>query len=373
MKRLIAPCGLHCIKMNNIGVTIADQVILEDINLHVHCGNLAAVIGRNGAGKSTLIRAILGDIVHTGTIEFKDKEDGNIQKLKIGYVPQTLNVERRTPVSVFDMIASYQSDFPVFLGKRRSVRDEIAETLEIFRAKDLIDKQVCNLSGGELQRVLLSMAVMDEPNLLLLDEPVSGIDQNGMELFYQIVDELKHSYDLAIILISHDLDYVARFADQVILLEKTVLKQGTVRQVYESPEFEKVFGRFNLNTVGASSERNAPAADSKKSPGVLSRSFLSEAGMSAADIEKPHSAAAEGGRAASGGTAGNEESGDVSGPAAYTGFVKDADSAGVSGPAAFAGPVKDEDSGSAPEAGQEDFHFSGKRVRRPNFPVGKRR
>ena len=111
----------------------------------------------------------------------------------------------------------------------------------MFEAEDLIDKQVCNLSGGQLQRVLLSLAVMDEPNLLLLDEPVSGIDQNGMELFFRTMTYLKEHYDLAIILISHDLDYVAKYADHVVLLDKTVLKQGTVREVYDSPEFERIF------------------------------------------------------------------------------------------------------------------------------------
>lgn len=105
----------------------------------------------------------------------------------------------------------------------------------------MLDKQVCNLSGGELQRVLLSMAIMDSPNLLLLDEPVSGIDRNGMELFYKTIYQLKEHYDLAIILISHDLDYVKRYADKVILLEKTVLKQGSVKEVYQSKEFLKVF------------------------------------------------------------------------------------------------------------------------------------
>ena len=85
------------------------------------------------------------------------------------------------------------------------------------------------------------MAIMDEPHLLLLDEPVSGIDQNGMELFFKTITYLKEHYDLAIILISHDLDYVAKYADKVILLDTTVLKQGTPKEVFESPEFEKVF------------------------------------------------------------------------------------------------------------------------------------
>ncbi len=273
MRRLLRPCGLHCIKMFDIGVTFGEQVALEHVNLHIHCGTLAAIIGKNGAGKSTLIRAILDDIPHTGTIEFKDKHNGNLEHMRIGYVPQKLNIEKKTPVSVYDMIASYQSRFPVCLKKRKKVREQIRENLRIFRAEDLLDRQVCNLSGGELQRVLLSMAIMDEPNLLLLDEPVSGIDQNGMELFYETVKELKQNYDLAVILISHDLDYVARYADQVILLDKTVKRQGTVRQVYDSPEFQEVFGVFDLDAPRSS--RNA-GADRQEAIPVLDREAMDQ-------------------------------------------------------------------------------------------------
>lgn len=242
MRKIIKPCGLHCIKVNHLSVDIGNQEILKDINLHVHCGSLNAIIGRNGAGKSTLIRAILNDVPHSGSIEFKDRENGRIQRLKIGYVPQSLNIEKHTPVSVYDMIACYQSRVPVFLKKSRRVRENMLEYLRSFEAEDLIDKQVCNLSGGELQRVLLSMAIMDEPNLLLLDEPVSGIDQNGMGLFYKTIHDLKENYDLAVILVSHDLSYVEKYADRVILLDQEILKQGTVKEVYGSEEFRKVFG-----------------------------------------------------------------------------------------------------------------------------------
>lgn len=242
MRKIIKPCGLHCIKINHLSVTIGAQEILKDINLHIHCGSLNAIIGRNGAGKSTLVRAILNDVAHSGSIEFKDRENGKIQRLKIGYVPQSLNIEKHTPVSVYDMIACYQSRVPVFLKKSKKVRESILEHLRSFEAEDLIDKQVCNLSGGELQRVLLSMAIMDEPNLLLLDEPVSGIDQNGMGLFYKTIHDLKENYDLAVILVSHDLFYVAKYADRVILLDHEILKQGSVREVYGSEEFRAVFG-----------------------------------------------------------------------------------------------------------------------------------
>lgn len=241
MRKMIRPCGLHCIKINHLGVTLGGQEILKDINLHIHCGSLNAVIGRNGAGKSTLIRAILNDIPHTGNIEFKDRENGRIQKLKMGYVPQSMNVEKQTPVSVYDMIAAYQSSVPVFFMRGPKIRQKILEHLRIFEADYLIDKQVCNLSGGEQQRVLLSMALMDSPNLLLLDEPVSGIDQNGMDLFYKTIYHLKENYDLAVILISHDLDYVRRYADKAVLIDKTVLKQGSVKEVFGSQEFAQVF------------------------------------------------------------------------------------------------------------------------------------
>lgn len=242
MRKIIQPCGLHCIKVKHLGVVLGGQEILTDINLHIHCGTFHAIIGKNGAGKSTLIKAMLGELPHTGKIEFKDREDGRIQKLKIGYVPQSLNIANQTPVSVYDLMMSFSSRCPVFLYKSRKQYRKIKEILEVFQAGNLIDRQVCRLSGGELQRVLLSLAVMGEPNLLLLDEPVSGIDQNGMELFYQLMDTLKKNFDLAIILISHDLDYVAKYADWVVLLDQTVLKQGTAKEVYQSKEFHQVFG-----------------------------------------------------------------------------------------------------------------------------------
>ncbi len=243
MRKMVKkPCGLHCIKVKDLGVSAGGQEVLRGINLHIHCGSLNVLIGKNGAGKSTLIRAILGDIPHTGKIEFKDREDGRIQRLRIGYVPQSLNVEKQTPVSVYDMIAAYQGNVPVFLRKSRSMKERIVESLRVFEAEHLLDQQVCSLSGGELQRVLLSMAIMDSPNLLLLDEPISGIDKNGMELFYRTIYELKETYDLAVILVSHDLDQVRRYADWVVLLDHTVLKQGSAKEVFQSEEFHAQFG-----------------------------------------------------------------------------------------------------------------------------------
>lgn len=236
------PCGLHCIKMKDIGVRVGKSVIIEHVNLHIHCGKLTVIIGRNGAGKSTLIKAVLGEIRHTGTVEFRDIKNQSIQDLRIGYVPQFLNLEKNTPTSVYDLFASYISRVPVFLHKSRRVAERVRASLELFEAQELIDKQVCDLSGGELQRVLLSIACDPVPNLLLLDEPVSGIDRNGMELFYRNLAMLKRDYDLAMVLVSHDLEFVAKYADNVILLDHTVVREGTPEQVFRSPEFQEIFG-----------------------------------------------------------------------------------------------------------------------------------
>ena len=93
-------CGLHCTKINNMGVTIGKQVILKNVNIHIHCGELTVIIGKNGAGKSTLLKAILGEIPHTGEITFLDMKENSKKKIKIGYVPQSINVERHMPTTV---------------------------------------------------------------------------------------------------------------------------------------------------------------------------------------------------------------------------------------------------------------------------------
>lgn len=235
-------CGFHCIKVKDFGVKIGQDTILKDINLHIHCGQLTTIIGKNGAGKTTLMKALLNEIPHEGYIEFKDIKRNIVTDLKIGYVPQHLNVPKNTPTSVYDLFASYISRVPVFLWKSKKVYEKVKEQLRQFEAEDLIDKTVCDLSGGEMQRVLLSLATYQAPNLLILDEPVSGMDYNGMELFYNNIKYLKDHYDLAVILISHDLEYVARYSDYVVLLEHEIMKEGTPKEVFKSKEFKDTFG-----------------------------------------------------------------------------------------------------------------------------------
>lgn len=237
-------CGLHCTKINNLSVKIGKEDILKNINLEIHCGELMMVIGRNGAGKSTLLKSILGEVEHTGKIEFIDMKENRKKKIKIGYVPQHLNIERDMPTTVYDMFASYSSNKPVWLFKDKQLYKKVRENLRLFGAEKLIDKRVGNLSGGELQRVLLAIATTPVPNLLILDEPVSGIDRNGTKAFYEILTSLKKDYDMSIILVSHDLDLVKKFADRVVLLDKEVIINGTAEEVYKSKEFIERFGEM---------------------------------------------------------------------------------------------------------------------------------
>lgn len=237
-------CGLHCTKINNISVNIGGQEILKNVSIHVHCGQLTVIIGRNGAGKSTLLKAILGEVEHTGNIVFTDMKDNKTKKIKIGFVPQKINVERHMPTTVYDLFASCISDIPVFLRKDKKMYKEIKEQLGLFGAEELIDKSIGELSGGELQRVLLAMATKPIPNLLILDEPVSGIDENGTREFYKILQDLKSKYDMSIILVSHDFELTKQYADKVILLDKEVIKEGTPEQVFNSLEFKCRFGQI---------------------------------------------------------------------------------------------------------------------------------
>ena len=234
-------CGFHCIKAKNIGVKIGTDVILKDVNLHIHCKELTVIIGRNGAGKSTLLKALLGEVKHSGSIEFVDTKDHIARKLRIGYVPQSINVERHMPTTVYDLFASYISNVPVWLKIDRKAEAKIRNSLKTFGVDSLIDKSIGDLSGGEMQRVLLAISTYNEPNLLILDEPSSGIDKNGTKVFYEYINMLKKEHDMSIILVSHDLDLVKEYADRVILLDKTILKEGTPSEVFSSNEFKEVF------------------------------------------------------------------------------------------------------------------------------------
>lgn len=234
--------GLCCTKVENFSVSFGNTKVLEDVNLHIHCGELTAIIGPNGGGKSTLLKAMLGDVKHSGQLKYLDEQGANSANPIIGYVPQHLSFDIGTPTSVLDLFMVCNSTVPAWLLSTKKIKNKVKEKLSIVKAEHLINRRIGALSGGELQRVLLALALDPIPDLLLLDEPVSGVDQNGLEVFYNTVSELRKKYDLSIILISHDLDIVEKYADRVILLNGRVLCNGSPEEVFNAEITSKIFG-----------------------------------------------------------------------------------------------------------------------------------
>ena len=227
-------------EIENFGVKVGELTIFEDVNFTIHCGELTALIGPNGAGKSTLLKSILGEVNHAGKLNYFDAKGEHLRPI-IGYVPQTLKFDATSPTTVLDLFMACLTWRPVWLCSSKFIRGRVTENLRRVKAEHLIDRRLGALSGGELQRILLALALDPLPDLLLLDEPISGVDKVGMRIFYELVAELKAAEDMAILLISHDLEMLERFADKVILLNKRVLKVGTAREVFQSAEMREVF------------------------------------------------------------------------------------------------------------------------------------
>ena len=237
-------CGDSCcLKLNHVSVRIGSDSILNDVTLHVHCGELVALIGPNGAGKSTILKAILGQRDYEGVITFSAPGMRHRKMPRIGYVPQSPAFDPGDPVTVADLFACCQSKRPAFLGIQNQDRERILECLDRVHGTDLIDKRVGTLSGGELQRVLLALALEPLPNILILDEPLSGVDVEGMETLMDMLDEIRQTYDLSILMTTHDFGTLPRYADQVVLIDHRVLCQGAPEDVLESEEFRRVFHR----------------------------------------------------------------------------------------------------------------------------------
>ena len=229
-----------CLRIQNLSVQIGGDKILQDVNLHIHCGQMVALIGPNGAGKSTLLKALLGEREFDGNIIFS-APGSRRAKARIGYVPQSPNFDPGDPVSVSDLFACCLSRRPAFLGASKSDRELILECLARVHGEGLIDKRVGTLSGGELQRVLLALALEPMPNILILDEPLSGVDIEGQTGLMDMLDEIRKDFDLSILMTTHDFSMLPRYADRVVLIDHEVKCQGTPEEVLASPEFRVAF------------------------------------------------------------------------------------------------------------------------------------
>jgi zinc transport system ATP-binding protein len=232
----------HTLEIRNLSVRAGGREILSGIDADIRCGEVTALIGPNGAGKTTLLHAILGLVAHTGEIRFCRAEEHGKGAPRIGYVPQRIDLDRNAPMTVLDFFALSSQRYPVFLGHSRKSRTDAETALSKGGAGHLIHRPLGKLSGGELQRVLLALALRGSPDILLLDEPVSGVDVSGEELFCDFLEQIHRESRFSLLLVSHDLSVVTRHADRVICLNRSIVCQGATTQVLTPENLSAMYG-----------------------------------------------------------------------------------------------------------------------------------
>lgn len=214
------------VEVQNIGLVIQSKTILENINFTVRRGEIVTLIGPNGAGKTALLKLVLG---------LNRPTSGKIilaKGLRIGYMPQALAVESLMPLNVARFL----------LLSPRANKTQCANIAEELGIKHLLNSPIQNISGGELQRVLFARALLNEPDLLVLDEPAQGIDINGQAVLYQLISNMRTKLNCSILMVSHDLHLVIAGTDQVVCLNGHVCCSGHPAAVMQNPEFINLFG-----------------------------------------------------------------------------------------------------------------------------------
>lgn len=221
----------------NLSVQLGGQTILTEVNLQVFPGKLHAILGPNGAGKTTLIRSLVGSLPHKGLIRFNFQGNG-----RIGYVPQLLEFDHSLPLTVADFLAIMFQKKPVFFGIFGDIREKIVQCLAKTSSDHLIDRLIGGLSGGELRRVLLAQALEPTPEILILDEPASNIDELGAKAFEKTLVDLSQEQGIAILMVGHDLSAMLRIANHVTGINGTVTYDGEAENLNNPEVLSQIFG-----------------------------------------------------------------------------------------------------------------------------------
>lgn len=213
----------YILKVSNMSVRLQNQTILDNVNFKVKKGTTLAVLGPNGAGKTVLFRALLNLVPYDGKVEWEGK-------VKIGYVPQNIAV----------------SDIPISVKEFLSFRSgsDVASCLDAVRldGKDVSNKSLGILSGGQLRRVLIAWALIDNPNVLLFDEPTTGVDIGGEEPILVMLNELKKGKKMTILLITHDVHIVNEYSDYLLALNKCVTFFGESKEIMNTTVQRTLYG-----------------------------------------------------------------------------------------------------------------------------------
>ena len=222
----------YILKVSNLEVKMQNQTLLEHINFNVKKGTTLAILGPNGAGKTVLLRTLLNLVPHTGSVEWTEK-------VKIGYVPQYVTV----------------SDVPMTVREFLSMGDgvNVENALQQVRLTDkaILNKRLGVLSGGQLRRVLIAWALNDNPNVLLLDEPTTGVDMDSEEPIYLLLNEIKKTQKITIFLITHNIHIVQEYADDLLAINKCITFCGPAAEIAKPDIQRQIYGE----TVCVETER----------------------------------------------------------------------------------------------------------------------
>lgn len=226
--------------LKQISVQFGDTPVLENITLEIFPNSITTIVGPNGGGKSTLLKVLLKLIAPTRGQVIHQKN------LKIGYVPQKLHLDNAMPLSVRKFLAL----------KPNTTQAAINEALELFSIRHLAENRMQKLSGGELQRVLLARAILNRPQLLVLDEPMQGVDITGQSELYQLLNRTREWLNCAILMVSHDLNIVMANTDEVFCVNRHLCCAGTPEVVSTDPSFIHFFGDQFAKNVAFYSHRH---------------------------------------------------------------------------------------------------------------------
>ena len=213
------------LEVKNLNVKLNNEEIITDLSFEVKEGDILTVLGPNGAGKTVLLKTLLGILPYQGEIKWQ-------KKVKIGYVPQRLPFIKDTPMSIEE-----------FFGLKGASKKEIEKTLNSVGFEDnFLNKKIGELSSGQFQRILIAWALVGNSNILLFDEPTTGIDIGGEETIYTLLTKLKEKRSLTILLVTHDLSVVYKFSNYVICLNKCPICQGIPKEVLAPETLNKLYG-----------------------------------------------------------------------------------------------------------------------------------
>lgn len=215
--------------IENLTVRFDEDIIIKDIGFELNAGDNLAVIGPNGSGKTVLLKTLLGMFSYQGTITWAPN-------VKIGYVPQKIEADKHLPLTFSNLFDAKAEALKLPASEIRSTTEAVGLSGEILRIP------VGHLSGGQFQKSLIAFALLGRPTILLLDEPTASIDQPGEEQMYELVHRLQKKYNLTVILVSHDLSFVYRYATKVFCLNKQGVCFGAPRDVLDQKTLDKLYG-----------------------------------------------------------------------------------------------------------------------------------